>query len=133
LAFAIVELLQASRLLFFVYAAISLALLDALDYSRIDMTVCVRNGDRYLKNLLAPFSLIEKGVRKIVRGSRARLALSGGYFAYDLIALIAVPFMVAWLSAGFYSVEDLILAIGIFWVALREECGRGLKRSRNGV
>jgi hypothetical protein len=113
---------------FFVYAAVSLAFFDAIDYSRISITSCMKEADKYLKLLLEPLSTLEKAVRSLVQGSGTRGALSGSYFAFDLLALIVVPLVLVELSGGFLKLDYGIALLLLVWVVIREECYRGLNR-----
>lgn len=111
----------------FASGAVCLALFDAIDYSKISVTGCMMKADRYLRSLLLPLSFIERSIRKSVRTSN-RLILAGSYLAFELVALLLIPLLLAQTLRGFLSLSWILLIFVGIWALSREECERGFRR-----
>jgi len=116
--------------IFFVYCAVCLAVANAYDYAKIDVTSCMRKTKAFLAIFLRPFSVIESLVSRNVRGPHSKLVLTSGYFAVELLMLLGVPFFLSRLSNLFLQFEGLVLVMIIILVAAGRECRSELRGSQ---
>jgi len=115
---------------FFVYCAVCLAIVNAYDYAKINVTSCMRKTKAFLAIFLRPFSVIESLVSRNVKGAHSRLMLTSGYFAVGLLMLLGVPFLLSQLSNLFLQFEGLVLVMIIILVAAGRECRSELRGSQ---
>lgn len=99
-----------------VYSGSLLAVLQSLRYSRVNLSAYTGKMDRYLGGLLWPYLVIERSIRRVVRSDRLQIALGGGYVAFNLAILIALPFLIAKWTPGL-SFESLAFAASLLWLA----------------
>src|SRR5205807_1366241 len=91
----------------FVYAGISLSISNAVDYSHTSVSLSKANADRYLRELLWAFCRIETAVKKVF-GSPIRAVLLTSYFAFEVIVIVVVPYIIDRLTNGIVGYETLV-------------------------
>lgn len=114
------------------YAALTGAILGAHDYSAADVTLCMRNADKYLKASLWPFSTVQRIVKGAVRHRPSRAILAIVYFTLIVSMTILAPLLIAELSNSFFPPEFLMALSLAFVYVSNEELSRGLSRHENG-
>ncbi len=125
-----------SFLTLFAGVAVLMGGVNATDFSRLDVTACMRNADRPLRVLLVPFSRLENLIRRGLSPGKARLLL---FSSYLLLSFLLVSLSVlAYLASGGVVLIGMVLLLGCtaYFSIARQECAKGsgrLKGSSQGA
>jgi hypothetical protein len=112
----------------FAIVALTMGGVDATDFSRLNITACMKNGDRPFRILLVPFSRLENIVRRGVSPSKSRAILFASYLLLALF-LIALSIL-AYLASGGVALIGIFLFVACtaYLSIARQECAKGLGR-----
>ncbi len=97
------------------YAGISFAAVTSFDFSRMDLTAWTAKAFGISHFFVKPFSLIERGIRKIAKGSTLRFALISAYLAFQITFIVVLPYLVGLLTSGILKFEHLLLASYVYF------------------
>ncbi len=111
------------------YFLIVVIILNSYDNSRVDVTTCMKSADRYLRVTLLPFSLIERGIKKLRDQQSSQQILALTYFFFTSVVFIVAPFVIIWATKTSILVEYFVLGSLGYLVLAREQCGRGMREA----
>ncbi len=116
---------------FVLFAGLTLTMgvVDAHDFSRLDITACMKKGEKPLRALLVPFSWLENLVRQAVDEGGPTSLLFSFYLLLSVIITVVPILIIVAFSKAF---EDSILLSFVLLPSLaylsvaRMECRKGL-------
>ena len=99
---------------------------DAHDYSRLDVSACMKHSDNRLRFVLSPLSQLQDLANRNGDGSRPVSLLWLSYSVFFSLVLVVIPVLV-YLAIGGIILPGIfqIASLG-YLMAVKEECSRGL-------
>ncbi len=111
----------------FAYAAISLAIVNSHDYSRVDITSCVKHANKVVRIVFWPLSFVEGRARGFKETAHPTFVLGSGYVTIQLAILLGIPIVLWQLSGRILQLEDMILVLMIILVWSGREVNKIMK------
>jgi len=117
-----------SFLALFATVALMMGGLDAADFSRLDVTSCMRNGDKPLRTFLVPFSRLEHLVKNGLTQKNPRPLLFSSYLLLSML-LISLSILAYFASGQLLAVGTIaLLGCTVYFSIARQECAKGFGR-----